>query len=46
MSFANVNGSLRGDAQIPDGMEQQPPAGAEVPPADRAEVLLGAGPGS
>jgi ribonuclease HII len=47
LSFANVIGSPRGDVQIPAGIElQMPPADAEVPPADRAEVLLGAGPGS
>jgi ribonuclease HII len=47
MSFANVIGSVRGDAELPRGLElQMPPADADVPPADRAEVPLGAGPGS
>ena len=48
MSFANVIGSLRGGRRSSrGGMElQMPPADADVPPADRAEVLLGAGPGS
>ena len=47
MSFANVIGSRRADAELPCGMElQMPPADADVPPADRDEVLLGAGPGN
>ena len=47
MSFANVIGSPRADAGLPGGMELQvPPADADVAPADRDEVLLGAGPGN
>ena len=47
MSFANVIGVLRGEAELPRGIEPQvPPSDAELPPADRAEAALGAGPGS
>jgi len=47
MSFANVIGVVHGGAELPRGVELQvPPSDAEVPPDDRAEVLLGAGPGS
>ncbi|MGD0373776.1 MAG: ribonuclease HII [Streptosporangiaceae bacterium] len=47
MSFANVIGIARGDLELPPGVELQiPPSDAEVPPDERAEALVSAGPGS
>jgi ribonuclease HII len=47
MSFANVIGAGPGLAGLPRGVEpQMPPLDADVPPDERAEVLLRAGPGS
>jgi ribonuclease HII len=47
LSFANVTGLVRGLAELPPGAELQlPPDDSELPPEERAEVLLSAGPGS
>src|ERR1039458_6336968 len=46
LSFANVTGLVRGLAELPPGAELQlPPDDSELPPEERAEVLLSAGPG-
>src|ERR1035441_9165643 len=47
LSFANVTGLVRGLAELPPGAELQlPPDDSELPPEERAEVLLSAGPDS
>ncbi len=47
LSFANVTGTVGGPAELPPGVELQlPPANSELPPDERAEVLLSVGPGS